>query len=358
MIGDRRSSVMPRALFTWMMVAACLAFAGAERVYTQASQNRAAQTSNRAGQAVWPPKLSAPAPGEIQILPVQGNVYMLVGAGGNITVQAGDQGVLLVDTGIASMSDKVISAIESLSHGRPLRYIVNTTEREDHTGGNEKIAATGEIVPFREPNYAAGPQGALDTHRASVISFLTAFHRMAGFGGQTPARPEGAWPDNTYSTPQKRLYFNDEPVVITHLQANTDGNSIVLFRKSDVVSTGDLFDLTGYPVIDLKAGGSIQGMVDSLNRLIDITVPAANSAGGTLVVPGHGRISDHADVTYYRDMMSIIRDRIQDMIKRGMTLDQVKAARPTRDYDARYGKQTGAWTTDMFVEAAYRSLNK
>jgi cyclase len=341
---------MRRTIAVWMAAAACLAFPGGERVYTQATQNRAAQP-------VWPPKLTAPAPGEVEVLPVQGNVYMLVGAGGNITVQAGDQGILIVDTGIASMSDKVIAAIATISR-KPLRYIVNTTEREDHTGGNEKIAATGEIVPFREPNYTAGPQGALETHRASVISFLTVFHRMAAATGQTPPRPEGAWPDNTYSTPQKRLYFNDEPVVIMHLPANTDGNSIVLFRKSDVVSTGDLFDLTEYPIIDLKAGGSIQAMVDSLNRLIDVTVPSANSAGGTLVVPGHGRISDHADVTYYRDMISIIRDRIQDMVKKGMTLDQVKAARPTRDYDARYGKQTGAWTTDMFIEAAYRSLSK
>ena len=333
----------------WIAAAACLCVLGAERVSTQANQNRAAQP-------VWPPKLTAPAPGEIEILPVQGNVYMLVGAGGNITVQAGQQGVLIVDTGIASMSDKVIAAIAKISP-RPLRFIVNTTEREEHTGGNEKIAATGEIIPYREPNYAAGPQGALDTHRASVISFLTVFHRMAAATGQTPARPEGAWPDDTYSTPQKRLYFNDEPVVITHMTGNTDGNSVVLFRKSDVLSTGDLFDLTGYPIIDLKAGGSIQAEADALNRLIDITVPAANAAGGTLVVPGHGRISDHADVVYYRDMVSIIRDRIQDMIKRGMTLDQVKAARPTRDYDARYGKQTGTWTTDMFVEAAYRSLS-
>ena len=333
----------------WIATAVCLCALGAERVSTQANQNRAAQP-------VWPPKLTAPAPGEVEILPVQGNVYMLAGAGGNITVQTGDQGVLIVDTGIASMSDKVIAAIAKISP-RPLRFIVNTTEREEHTGGNEKIAATGEIIPYREPNYAAGPQGALDTHRASVISFLTVFHRMAAATGQTPARPEGAWPDDTYSTPQKRLYFNDEPVVITHMTGNTDGNSVVLFRKSDVLSTGDLFDLTEYPIIDLKAGGSIQAEADALNRLIDITVPAANAAGGTLVVPGHGRISDHADVVYYRDMVSIIRDRIQDMIKRGMTLDQVKAARPTRDYDARYGKQTGTWTTDMFVEAAYRSLS-
>jgi len=351
MIRDRRHPSMRPAVLLRIAIVACLGFLATNRVYTQANQNRPAAP------AAWPPKLTAPAAGEIEILPVQGNISMLVGAGGNITVQAGEQGVLIVDTGIASMSDKVIAAIASISR-QPLRYIINTTEREDHTGGNEKIAATGEIIPFREPNYTAGPQGALETHRASVISFLSVFHRMAAATGQTPPRPEGAWPDNTYSTPQKRLYFNNEPVVIMHLTANTDGNSIVLFRKSDVVSTGDLFDLTEYPIIDLKAGGSIQAMVDSLNRLIDVTVPSANSAGGTLVVPGHGRISDHADVVYYRDMVSIIRDRIQDMVKRGMTLDQVKAAKPTREYDTRYGKQTGAWTTDMFIEAAYRSLSK
>ena len=347
--GGRKRSSTTRALVP-ITVVLCLGLWGGARTDTQAQQTRGARSA-------WPPALSAPAPGEIEVLPLQGNVYMLVGAGGNITVQAGTQGILLVDTGIASMSDKVIAAVASISR-RPLRYIVNTTEWDDHTGGNEAIAATGEIVPFREPNYTAGPQGALETHRASVISFLSVFTRMAAPTGQTPPRAEGSWPDNTYSTPQKRLYFNDEPVVIMHLPANTDGNSIVLFRKSDVVSTGDLFDLAEYPIIDLRAGGSMQAIVDSLNRLIDVTVPSANSAGGTLVVPGHGRISDHADVVYYRDMVTIIRDRVKDMIARGMTLDQVKAARPTREYDARYGTQTGRWTTDMFVEAAYRSLDK
>jgi glyoxylase-like metal-dependent hydrolase (beta-lactamase superfamily II) len=125
-----------------------------------------------------------------------------------------------------------------------------------------------------------------------------------------------------------------------------------------VVSAGDLLDLTRYPLIDIEAGGSLQAIVEGLNRLIEITVPSANASGGTLVVPGHGRISDHAEVAYYRDMTTIVRDRIQDMIRQKMTLAQVKAARPTRDWDARYGKTAGPWTTDMFVEAAYRSLSK
>jgi|HubBroStandDraft_4_1064222.scaffolds.fasta_scaffold07366_4 cyclase len=328
---------------------ACLTLVllGTVRPYAQSNQSRT---------PIWTPKLSGPVRGEIQILPVQGNVWVLIGAGGNITVQAGDEGILLVDTGTAAMSDKVLKAVASISK-RTLRYIVNTSDAEDHTGGNEKIAATGEIIPFDEGDIGK-VQNALSTQKASVISYLSVFDRMTGENGKFPARPEGAWPDNTYSSPQKRLYFNDEAVIIMHLPANTDGNSIVFFRKSDVVSTGDLFDLTEYPIIDLKTGGSIQAILDSLNKLLDVTVPSSYAQGGTLVIPGHGRISDHADVVYYRNMVAIIRDRIQDMIKRGMTLDQVKAARPTRDYDARYGKQTGAWTTDMFIEAAYRSLSK
>jgi glyoxylase-like metal-dependent hydrolase (beta-lactamase superfamily II) len=306
---------------------------------------------------MWAPPIPAAPAGEIQVLPVQGNVHVLIGAGANITVQAGENGVLMVDTGTANMSQKVIAAMRSIS-SRPLRYIVNTNERADHTGGNAAIADIGETIPFREPNYTAGPQGALDVGRASIISYYTVLHRMGAPTGKASPAPEEGWPDNTYSISQKRLYFNDEPVVIMHQPANTDGNSMVLFRRSDVVSAGDILDLTGYPFIDTEAGGSIQLMVEALNRLIDVTVPEANAAGGTKVIPGHGRISDHAEVVYYRDMMTIVRDRIQDMVKRGMTLDQVKAARPTRDWDARYGRDTGAWTTAMFVEAAYRSLGK
>jgi cyclase len=337
----------PRHLATAAVACLALALLGMARLCAQSNQSRT---------TVWAPKLSGPTPGEIQILPVQGNVWALIGAGGNITVQAGDDGILLVDTGTAAMTDKVLRAVATISK-RTLRYIVNTSDAEDHSGGNEKIAATGEIIPFDEGDIGK-IQNALSTHKASVISYLSVFDRMTGDNGKLAPRPEGAWPDNTYSSAQKRLYFNNEAVIIMHLPANTDGNSIVFFRKSDVVSTGDLFDLTEYPIIDLKTGGSITAILDSLNKLLDVTVPSSYAQGGTLVVPGHGRIADHADAVYYRNMVAIIRDRIQDMIKRGMTLDQIKAARPTRDYDARYGKQTGVWTTDMFIEAAYRSLGK
>jgi cyclase len=335
----------------WMFVTVCFALIGfAESTSTQANQAASRPT-------VWPPRLAAPAPGEVEVLPVQGKVHVIIGAGSNITVQSGDDGVLMVDTGLSAMTPKVLAALKTITT-RPLRYIVNTTEFDEYVGGNSAIADTGEIIPFRAPDYTAGPQGALDITRASVISYYTLLHRVAGPAGKAPRIPEDGWPDNTYSIPQKRLYFNDEPVIITHISSNTDSNSVVLFRKSDVVSAGGLLDLTTYPVIDVSAGGSIQAIVDGLNRLIDITVPASHAGGGTLVVPGHGRIADHAEVVYYRDMTTIIRDRVEDMVKKGMTLAQVKAARPSRDYDARYGKQTGPWTTDMFVEAVYQSLKK
>jgi glyoxylase-like metal-dependent hydrolase (beta-lactamase superfamily II) len=318
---------------------------------------RAMQSGDRQTDWAWRPAIPSVKTGEVEILPVRGRVYMLVGAGANITVHAGDEEVLLVDAGLESMSDKVLAAVRTISK-RPLRYIVNTNERDDHTGGNEKLAAAGSTIPFRISTDPRVSDGRMGKDRANVISYLTVFHRMSAPTGQKAPRAEAAWPDNTYSTPQKKLTINDEPVLIMHFPSNTDGNSIVHFRTSDVVSVGDLLDLTAYPFIDVAAGGSIQAIADSLNRLIDITVPGRKSEGGTLVIPGHGRLADQPDVAYYREMVIIIRDRIQDMITKGMTLEQVKAARPTLDYDTRYGRTTGSWTTDMFVAAAYESLKK
>jgi glyoxylase-like metal-dependent hydrolase (beta-lactamase superfamily II) len=339
-----------------MLAAVPLAFALAlltpgEAVYTQSAQAPASRP-------VWPPKLEEPAPGAVEVLPVRGNVHVIIGAGGNVTVQTGEQGILLVDTGIASMSEKVWAAVQSIAPPRkPLRYVINTTEQPEHTGGNAFIAAKGETVPLRDANYTAGPQGTINYNRASVVSHQNVLNRMSAPTGQKAPTPPEAWPDNTYAIDQKRFYFNDEPVVMMNFPGNTDGNTIVFFRKSDVISTGDLIDLTRYPLIDIKAGGNIQAFVTSLNKLIDLCVPESHGAGGTLIVPGHGRIADHAEVAYYRDMLYIVRDRVQDMIDKGMTLAQVKAARPTRDWDTRYGSTTGSWTTDMFVEAVFTNLS-
>ncbi|HEX4134068.1 MAG TPA: MBL fold metallo-hydrolase [Bryobacteraceae bacterium] len=290
---------------------------------------------------------------EIHVLPVQGNVYMLVGAGGNITMQVGKEGVLLVDTMYAQLSDKIIAAIRTVSD-KPIHYIIDTHVHGDHTGGNEKLAKAGSTITGGN---VVGDIGASAGEGATVIATQQVLDRMSRKDGNTPAFPSAAWPTDAYITDVKELFFDGEAIQIFHQPAaHTDGDSIVFFRRSDVVSTGDIFVTTSYPIIDLDRGGTYQGVLDGLNHILDITIPADKEEGGTYVIPGHGRLCDEADVVEYRDMMTILRDRFLDMIKRGMTLEQVKAAKPTRDYDPLYGSDKGFWTTDKFIETAYKSL--
>ena len=289
---------------------------------------------------------------EVHVLHVQGHVYMLVSPGGNVALQIGDDGVLLVDTSVAQASDKVLAAIRTLTD-KPIRYIVNTHAHPDHTGGNENIAKAGATIGGGTIGAAFTPSG------ASILAHEQVLTRMSAPTGQKAPTPTEAWPTNTFFGPRKELFFNDEAIEILHQPAaHTDGDSLVFFRRSDVVSTGDVFVTTTYPVIDARWGGSIQGIIDALNRVLEITIPKHEQEGGTYVIPGHGRLCDEADVVEYRDMVTIVRDRVQDMVKRGLTLEQVKAARPTLEYDGRYGATTGAWTTDMFVEAVYRNLSE
>jgi len=190
-----------------------------------------------------------------------------------------------------------------------------------------------------------------------VIAHERVLNRMSAPTGQQAAMPFGAWPTETFFGDDKEIFFNNEAIQLVHQPAaHTDGDLVVFFRRSDVVSTGDLFLTTGYPEIDTQRGGSIQGVIDGLNRIIDITIPKDKEEGGTYVIPGHGRLADEADVVEFRDMLTIVRDRIQDLVTRGKTLAEVKAAKPTADYDGRYGATTGPWSTDMFIEAIYREL--
>jgi len=281
----------------------------------------------------------APAPADIHSFHVQGNVWLLVGAGGNIAVQTGDDGVLVVDTGLAQNADALLAAIKTLSD-KPIRWILNTHFHPDHTGGNEALSKAG-----RKTN----------GQPAEILSHENVLTRMSAPGAK---RPTASWPTDTYFPEEKDIFFNGEAVMLYHEpNAHTDGDSIVFFRRSDVVAAGDTFVTTSYPFIDQANGGSIQGELNALNRILDITVPAHEQEGGTYVIPGHGRVCDEADVLEYRDMVTIVRDRIQDMVKRGLTIDQVKAAKPTLDYDRHYGSDTGFVTTAGFIEAVYKDLS-
>jgi glyoxylase-like metal-dependent hydrolase (beta-lactamase superfamily II) len=282
-----------------------------------------------------------PASTDIKVLQVQKNVYLLASTAGNSTVQIGDDGVLLVDTGTGAMAQKLFEAIRTLS-SKPIHTIVNTHLHSDHTGGNQALVKLG----------AGGPQP------PRVMGHENTYNRMMAAAVEANANtPASALPMNAYFTPTRDFFLNGEAIVLHHVSAHTDGDTLVHFRGSDVVSVGDVFNPDLYPVIDIANGGSVNGTISALNHLLEITVPAKYQEGGTYVVPGHGRICDEAEVVEYRDMVTIIRDRIADLVKKGLTLEQVKAARPSRDYDADYGATSGFWTTDMFVEAVYRTIN-
>jgi len=285
------------------------------------------------------------------VLKAQGNVYMLTGAGGNVTVQAGSDGVLVVDTQFAGMSQKLLAAIRTISTG-PIRYIVDTHVHGDHVGGNENIRKAGATIAGG--NVSGDIKDAAEG--AQIWAHDNVLLRMSD-PKRTPAIPTAAWPTSTFTGKDKKLFFNGEGVHIIHEPAaHTDGDSIVFFRRSDVISAGDIFNTTNFPVIDVPGGGTINGIIDGVNHLIELIIPVYGQEGGTMVIPGHGRLSDLGDVLNYREMATIVRDRVQDMKKKGMTLEQVKAARPTRDYDPLYNPPGAFYTADQFVEAVYRTL--
>ena len=335
----------------------------------------------------------SPKDGQVHVLPVQGNIFMLVADGHNIVVSLGADGVMLVNTGSAQMSDKILAAVGQLANSaaaspapnactgancpgawgwaspymnavisspapaRPLRYIINTSAMAEDIGGNEKIATTGFFPRGGQFGGAVENVGP----RASVVAHENVLNRMSAPAGKASPMPAAAWPTDTYFDEFHKLpeYFNGEAVIVYHAPAaNTDGDSLVFFRHSEVISAGNLFSTVSYPVIDVEKGGTIQGVIAGLNRILDLAVAEYRAQGGTWIIPGRGRLSDTADVASYRNMLTMIRDRVKDMTGKGMTLAQVKAARPTMDFDGRYGSTTGAWTTDMFVEAVYQSLQE
>jgi glyoxylase-like metal-dependent hydrolase (beta-lactamase superfamily II) len=299
----------------------------------------------------------------IEVLRLRPNFFMIAGAGANIAVQVGKLGAVVVDTGTGQATDRVLQEIRKLTP-LPIRYIINTSADPDHVEGNEKLSAAGQsLIPATGQTGGIAITDALSNGgAAAILATDNVAARMSAPSGQKSAYPVAAQPSDTFSDDEKDTFLNGEAIqIFAQRAAHTDGDSVAFFRRSDVVVAGDILDTTRFPVIDLSRGGSIQGEIDALNHIIGLTVtelPLVWQEGGTLVIPGHGRICDEADVVEYRDMVTIIRDVIQDEIAKGKTLEQIKMSDPAGDYRTRYGSDTGAWTTDMFVEAVYRSLTQ
>ena len=330
------------------------------------------------------PTIQPPPAGEIEVLPVRGNIYALIGAGANIVASVGPDGVMLIDAGTAAMSDKVDRGAGT----GPTRVVRAGTSRS-RSGGVLKRDRRSSIATSsrRRSRFATSstPDPLPITSAATRSCATRAARSQAETSPATSAIQARGRPFSPMRTcscgwatsprDSRRLrptrcrrtlifndsyklshFFNGEGVQLLHMpKANTDGDSIVYFRGSDVIALGDLMATESYPVFDVEKGGSINGIIDGLNAVLDLAITEFRLEGGTMMVPGHGRIVDSGDVAYYRDMLTIIRDRIQDMVTKEMTLDEVKAAKPTADYDTEYGKTPG-WTSDMFIEAVYKSL--
>jgi glyoxylase-like metal-dependent hydrolase (beta-lactamase superfamily II) len=297
-----------------------------------------------------------PDEAKVHMMHVQGNVYMLVEPGlNNITVQVGETFIVVVDTGVAELGEDAIAAIQSISD-LPILFIANTSSDADHIGGNAKFSAAGWALPNadapgRDPEVSAAAINARLEPGATIIGHANTMARVivGNLAKNTSV---------TYGDEGSKI-FNKEPVIFSHVRAaHTDGDSTVFFRGSEVVSAGELFSPMRYPDIETDKGGSINGEIDALNDIIALMVPKDNEEGGTYIIPGHGWLCDRNDVVNYRDMLTIVRGRIQDMVRKGMKLDQVKAAKPSFDYDPLYGASSGPWAPDKFVETVYHEIAK
>jgi glyoxylase-like metal-dependent hydrolase (beta-lactamase superfamily II) len=301
------------------------------------------------------PAHAQPGNADLDVVRVRPNLYMIAGAGGNIAVQTGDDGAVLVDSGAEEASDRVIAAVKRIT-ARPIRYIINTGADAEHVGGNGKVAKAGRSIFAMGPDPVGGEFAKVMTngYAASILAAENVLIRMSAPTGQASPFPNDSWPTETFHENRRYIYFNREAIeILRQPAAHSDADSIVFFRASDVVAAGDVFDTTRFPAIDSKKGGSIQGEISALNRILDLAVrpmPLIFVEGGTLILPGHGRVSDQADLLEYRDMVVIVRDVVEDMLKRGMTLEQVKAAAPAKGYEPLYG------SPNDFVESIYKGL--
>ena len=278
---------------------------------------------------------------ELDVLHVQGNIWLVAGAGANITIQAGAQGVIVVDSGAEGLTGLLLEAIAEITD-LPIRYIINTSKAAQHVGGNSTLGSLPGGLP-------SGVGTGLLTN---IIAHENVLFRMSS-GNVFPVE---AWPTDGYFAPRRGMIFNGEAIDIIHMpNAHSDGDSLVYFRGSNVLVTGDLYTNTSLPLINTSEGGTYMGLVEAFDQMIEITVADDLMEGGTFVIPGHGYIADEADLAEYRDMVFIIRDRLHRLIvEDGFTLEQVKEARPTLGWESRYSNPE--WSTEMFIESIYQEF--
>jgi cyclase len=295
--------------------------------------------------------------GELDVVRVRPNFYMIAGAGGNIGVQIGSDGVVLVNAGLEAASGQVLAALRKLTP-LPIRYVIDTNAEADFVGGNGKLAKAGRTIFTNVLGNQDVADAMTNGGAAAILAHDSILQRMSAPTGKASPFPNDALPTEAFYAKRYTLRMNDEGIeVLYEPAAHSSSDSFVFFRGSDVVVAGDVLDKTKFPVIDVANGGSIQGEIDALNKLIELAIaptPFIYKGVGTYVIPGHGRLCEQMEVVDYRDMVVSVRDVIADMIKQGMTLDQIKAASPAKPYDTQYGRQEGS--TSAFVESIYKSL--
>jgi glyoxylase-like metal-dependent hydrolase (beta-lactamase superfamily II) len=299
---------------------------------------------------------AAQVPSGVDVVPVRRgaeSVAMVMVHGQNVAVQFGADGAVVVDTAAAGDSAALLGALRQLGTG-PVRFIINTSASADRVGGNAQVSAAGQGFSQGESGFGGGRFVSVST--APILAHANVLLNMAGAGGYASQ----AMPTLTYSEGAKGFTLNGDSIEVMHIAgAHSDADSIVIFRRADVIVAGDILDMQHFPQIDLAHGGSINGEIAALNELLDLTVPALPlywHGGGSVVIPARGRLAEQTEIVQYRDMLTIVRDRVQALIGQHRSLAQVRAADPTAGYDGRYGAQEGPWTTDQFVTAVYQSL--
>jgi glyoxylase-like metal-dependent hydrolase (beta-lactamase superfamily II) len=296
--------------------------------------------------------------GAVNALLLRPGLYMLTVAGENVALQTGPDGALVVDSGPPGGSEALLAAIGKLTR-EPIRYLINTSASPDRSGGNAQLSQAGHAF---NGSFSSLGAGVVNSFNAPIIAQANVLLAMSNAprGADAIFYPQAALPSITYDGDSKSISLNGEAIeLIGESGAHSDGDSVVLFRRSDVLVAGDIIDMEHFPVIDVAHGGSVQGEIAALNRMIDLVVPVTPlywHPGGTLVIPARGRVGQQEEVVQYRDMVTIVRDRIQDLIDHHRTLAQIQASDPTAGYDNRYGASSGLSTTAKFVEAIYRSL--